>query len=95
MSARLHLWWNGYDHAPGATAEDAVRWLMARSGCPEEDCQGEGWDPIPDNALMRDDSGAGMGSMTASEYAAWLASRPERPTLRLVWSAPSGGPDAP
>lgn len=49
----VHLWWNGEDHAPGATAEDAQRWAMQESGEPPEKCLGPlGWHQLPDDYLI-------------------------------------------
>jgi hypothetical protein len=46
----LHLWWNGEDYAPGATAEEAQRWLTQESGELPEKCIGpRGWHQVPDD----------------------------------------------
>ena len=70
----LHLWWNGYDHAPGATAEDANRWLMGESGCSAEECEGDGWVQVQDDErIHEEDEGPQPNDLTAIEYAHSLA----------------------
>ena len=66
----LHLWWNGYDHAPGETEKDAELWLRSQSG--EEDCTGDGWRMVADGVLMTDEDGR-KTKETAAAYAQALA----------------------
>jgi hypothetical protein len=82
METTLHLWWNGYDHAPGATAEDASRWYQQQTGESEEGAEGDGWVMVPDAEEMRDeDEPSKPTGETAAMFARFLASRP----------APTGG----
>jgi hypothetical protein len=75
-----HLWWNGYDHSTGETEEEARRWMMQETRMSEEDCEGEGWQQVPDDELMRDEAGViAEPRETAREMAeAMLADHPLR-----------------
>lgn len=77
----LHLFWNGYDHAPGRTAEEAQQWLFQESGC---DSEGDGWQELPDDEYMRDEGGdITIPSQTCAQCAAaMLARSPLRPPRR-------------
>jgi hypothetical protein len=76
----LHLWWNGYDHAPGATAEDARRWLAAEYQTTEDEAEGDGWQMVPDDAVMKDEDEPNAPRETAEQFARFLASKPPRPS---------------
>ncbi|MBN1441678.1 MAG: hypothetical protein JXA90_03165 [Planctomycetes bacterium] len=54
----VHLWFNGYDLAPGRTEDEALRWLMQESGEDADSCDGDGWRQWPDDEYLRDEDGS-------------------------------------
>ncbi len=83
----VHLWWNGYEHSVGVTEEDASRWLQTQSGEAAEECEGDGWQMVPDDVYMYDEENTGPDGRcvptgeTAQQYAeSMLAMAAPRPT---------------
>ncbi len=54
----VHLWFNGYDLAPGRTEDEALRWLMQETGEDADNCDGDGWRQWPDDEYLHDEDGS-------------------------------------
>ncbi len=88
-----HLWWNGYEHSHGETEEEASLNYQHLLGCSADDAEGDGWQMVPDDALMADEEACNPDGTcrttgeTAAQYAKSLAAQ----TRAVAGDAPGEG----
>jgi hypothetical protein len=73
MNMANHLWWNGYDHSFGETAEEASKNYQRMVQCDADEAEGDGWVGLADDTKLKVEETNEESGETAAEYAEQLS----------------------